>query len=253
MHVVFELTSLLEVSGGDHDLLQLAVHVNVEAIEFAAMMHKCNLRAPQHGSIEEGETTGRSFAQMTRLKIGPDRSKELLGDVALVSEELSEAELPLLLSQVLIARQLRVIIEGTSGAFPNVHALHQCLDLLGSDLARYLALVNHFEVEREHEFELFPFAEVWVQAEVDRRGIALNAEEVGLVGELDERSVDDLLLTNPKLKESLLLLAESEESVVTHVLDKDTIELDSRLLQLDERLAVTAKLPEPYRAIGVVV
>ena len=92
-----------------------------------------------------------------------------------------------------------------------------------------------------------------MQAEVDRRGIALNAEEVGLVGELDERTVDDLLLTDPKLKESLLLLAESEESVVTHVLDKDTIELDTRLLQLDEGLAVTAKLPEPYRAIGVVV
>ena len=45
LHVVFELASLLEVVGGDHDLLQLAVHVDVEAVKLGAMVHQGHLRA----------------------------------------------------------------------------------------------------------------------------------------------------------------------------------------------------------------
>ena len=74
-HVVLELASLLEVGGGDLDLLQLAVHVDVEAVKFAFLVHERNLRAPQHGSVEEGVATGSPLVVRIddRLDIGRDR------------------------------------------------------------------------------------------------------------------------------------------------------------------------------------
>ena len=68
--------TLFKVTSWNQDLLQLIVFVNVETVEFLAVMHEGNSSVSEHFRSNEGVATNFriNFTVFYRLEFGPDSS-----------------------------------------------------------------------------------------------------------------------------------------------------------------------------------
>ena len=73
---LLENGSLFKVTSRNQDLLQLIVFVNVETVEFLAVMHESNFRVSEHFAGNEGVATNfrSELIVIYRLEFGPDSS-----------------------------------------------------------------------------------------------------------------------------------------------------------------------------------